>query len=309
MKGLSERIAFVFPGQGAQYPGMGKELYESNPAAREVFDRADAIRPGTSAQCFNGTKEELFLTINTQPCVFCMDLAAAYAVQQMGVTPAAVAGFSLGEVAALTFAQAFDFETGFRLVCRRAEFMQKAAEKHASAMVAVLQLTARDIRELCAEFETAYPVNYTCPGQTVVALEKNVLEGFCLGVSARGGRAVPLAVSAGFHSPFMDEAAKRLFAELQTIEMKKPVIPVYANSTAKPYEGDFKVTLSRHVNSPVYWQKTIEAMIASGMDTFLEVGPGETLCGLIKRISLDVRVLSVENRAGLQALIEMKKTH
>jgi [acyl-carrier-protein] S-malonyltransferase len=301
------KIALVFSGQGAQYPGMGKELYEFSPAARAVFDRADAIRLGTSEQCFSGSKEELSTTINTQPCMFCMDLAAAYAVQEAGITPAAVAGFSLGEVAALTFARAFDFETGFRLVCRRAEFMQEAAEKRAGAMVAVLKLTAPDIRELCAEFEAAYPVNYNCPGQTVVALEKNALEGFCQGVSERGGRAVPLAVSGGFHSPFMDEAAKQLSAELQTIEMQKPAIPVYANSTAKPYQGDLKATLSGQVNSPVYWQDTIENMIAAGIDTFIEAGAGKTLCGLIKKISPQVRVLNVEDRVGLQALIGIKE--
>lgn len=301
------KIAFVFSGQGAQYPGMGKELYEFSPAARAVFDRADAIRPGTSAQCFHGTKEELSVTINTQPCMFCVDLAGAYAVQEAGSTPSAVAGFSLGEVAALTFAQAFDFETGFRLVCRRAEFMQEAAEKRAGAMVAVLKLSVPVIRELCAEFKAAYPVNYNCPGQTVVALEKNALERFCQGVSARGGRAVQLAVSGGFHSPFMDEASKQLFAELQMIDMQEPAIPVFANTTAKPYEGDLKATLAGQVNSPVYWQSTVENMISAGIDTFIEAGAGKTLCGLIKKISPDVQVLNVEDREGLQTLAEMKK--
>lgn len=301
------KIAFVFSGQGAQYPGMGRELYETSPAARAVFERADAIRPGTAVQCFNGTKEELSVTINTQPCMFCVDLAAAYAAREVGIASAAVAGFSLGEVAALTFAQAFDFETGFRLVCRRAEFMQEAAEKREGAMVAVLKLKAPDIRELCAEFEEAYPVNYNCPGQTVVSLEKKVLEGFCQAVSARGGRAVPLAVSGGFHSSFMDEAAKRLSAELQMMAMKEPVIPVYANSTAKPYKENLKATLAGQVNSPVYWQDTVEAMISDGIDTFIETGAGKTLCGLIKKISPQVRVLNVEDRAGVQALAEIKE--
>jgi [acyl-carrier-protein] S-malonyltransferase len=294
-------IAFVFSGQGAQYPGMGKELYEASPAAREVFDRADAIRPGTSTQCFSGTQEELSQTINTQPCVFCMDLAAAQSVKAAGISPRAVAGFSLGEVAALTFAQAFDFDTGFRFVCKRAAFMQEAAEKHESGMVAVLKLTSSAVQELCSKYENTYPVNYNCSGQTVVALTKKGQESFCKAVQALGGRAVPLAVSGGFHSPFMDEAAKQLLTELQTIEIHKPVVPVYANLTAKPYDNRMKETLAGQVNSPVYWQNTIENMISDSMTTFLEVGAGKTLTGLIKKISSEVRVLNVEDRAGLEA--------
>jgi [acyl-carrier-protein] S-malonyltransferase len=294
-------IAFVFSGQGAQYLGMGKELYETSPAACEVFDRADAIRPGTSAQCFGGTMEELSQTINTQPCMFCMDLAAAQAVKEAGIVPRAVAGFSLGEVAALTFAQTFDFDTGFRFVCKRAAFMQEAAEKNQGGMVAVLKLSVDTVRGLCGKYENTYPVNYNCHGQTVVALEKSRQEMFCKAVQIMGGRAVPLAVSGGFHSPFMDEAAKKLLTELQTIEVKNPVLPVYANSTAKPYENEIKATLAGQVNSPVYWQDTIENMISDGITTFIEVGAGKTLCGLIKKISSEVRVLNVEDKSGLEA--------
>lgn len=302
-----EQIAFVFSGQGAQYPGMGRELYEAAPAAREVFDRADKIRPGTSAQCFGGTQEELAQTINTQPCVFCVDLAAAEALRAAGIQPAAVAGFSLGEVAALTFAGSLSPDAGFGLVCRRAAFMQEAAQKHEGAMVAVLKLNGDAVKELCSGFEHAYPVNYNCKGQTVVALSKEILDTFCKEVQAKGGRAVPLAVSGGFHSPFMDEAAQSLLEELQNTEWKNPVIPVYANSTAQPYGENAKETLAGQVNNPVYWQKTIENMISDGITTFIEVGPGKTLCGLIKKISPDVRVLSVEDGAGLQAALNIKE--
>lgn len=298
-------IAFVFSGQGAQYPGMGRELYETSPAARAIFDRADEIRPGTSQQCFGGTQEELSQTINTQPCVFCMDMAAAQSVKALGVSPRAVAGFSLGEVAALTFAQTFDFDTGFRFVCKRAEFMQEAAQRHEGRMVAVLKLSRSVVEELCAQQGNAYPVNYNCSGQTVVALEKEQQEGFCKSVQVLGGRAVALAVSGGFHSPLMDEASKQLLNELQSIEMKKPMIPVYANLTAKPYESEMKATLAGQVNSPVYWQNTIENMIADGIDTFVEVGAGKTLCGLIKKISSEVRILNVEDRAGLESAAEI----
>jgi [acyl-carrier-protein] S-malonyltransferase len=135
----------------------------------------------------------------------------------------------------------------------------------------------------------------------VVALLKQEQDGFCKAVQALGGRAVPLAVSGGFHSPFMDEAAKQLLEELQTIEVKNPVLPVYANLTAKPYQNEMKTTIAGQVNNPVYWQNTIENMISDGITTFIEVGAGKTLCGLIKKISSEVRVLNVENRAGLEA--------
>lgn len=305
-----DTVAFVFSGQGAQYPGMGKELYDCSPAARAIFDRADAIRPGTAAQCFGGTPTELSITINTQPCMFCMDLAAAFSLQEAGITPRAAAGFSLGEMAALTFAQTFDFDTGFRFVCKRAAFMQAAAEKKAGAMVAVLKLNQEEVRSLCSKFENTYPVNYNCSGQTVVALAKDLQEDFCNAAHALGGRTVPLAVSGGFHSPFMDEASKQLQNELQNTEVKTPIIPVYTNVTAMPYGNaadDIKATIAAQVNSPVYWQKTIENMISDGITTFIEVGAGKTLRGLIKKISPQVRVLNVENKMDLETVAKIQE--
>jgi [acyl-carrier-protein] S-malonyltransferase len=305
-----DTVAFVFSGQGAQYPGMGKELYDCSPAARAVFDRADAMRPGTAAQCFGGTPTELSITINTQPCMFCMDLAAAFSLQEAGIAPRAAAGFSLGEMAALTFAQTFDFDTGFRFVCKRAAFMQAAAEKNAGAMVAVLKLNKDEVRSLCEQYENVYPVNYNCSGQTVVALAKELQESFCKTVQALGGRTVPLAVSGGFHSPFMDEASKQLQNELQNIEVKTPIIPVYSNVTAAPYGNDIddiRATVAAQVNSPVYWQNTIENMISDGITTFIEVGAGKTLCGLIKKISPQVRVLNVENKMDLEAVAKIQE--
>ena len=188
------KIAFVFSGQGAQYSGMGKSLYEASPAAKAVFDTAEQLRPGTIAQCFESPVEELSITKNTQPCLFCVDLAAAAALREAGVTADAVAGFSLGEVAAVTFAGVFTAAEGFSLVVKRGEAMQAAAEAVDSAMAAVLKLENEKVEELCRMHQGVFPVNYNCPGQLVVAGLKSSLGAFIEDVAANGGKAVPLKV-------------------------------------------------------------------------------------------------------------------
>ncbi|MCH5353794.1 MAG: ACP S-malonyltransferase [Acutalibacter sp.] len=295
-----KKIAFVFSGQGAQYSGMGKSLYESSPAARQVFDTADNIRPGTSMQCFEGTAEELSVTKNTQPCLYCVDLAAARALEEAGVHADFAAGFSLGEVAALTFSGAFSDEDGFSFVCRRAEAMQAAAEQNPGAMAAVLKLSNEQVEELCKSFSHVWPVNYNCPGQLVVAGEKRELESFCAKVSEAGGKAVPLAVSGGFHSPLMADAAEELKAVLESIPVQTPKLPVIANVTAKPYGEDVRELLTQQVKNPVRWQETVEKLAAQGVDTFIECGPGKTLSGLIKKTLKDVKILRVEDAETLQ---------
>lgn len=195
------KTAFLFAGQGAQLPGMGKELCEASPAAAAVFAAADSVRAGTSQQCFAGSQEELNRTINTQPCVYCVDLAAARALEEAGIHPDAVAGFSLGEVAAMTFAGGFTDADGFSFVCYRAECMDYAAQRIPSGMVAVLKLDNETVEKICQEFVKVYPVNYNCPGQLVAACCKAELESFCSRVKEFKGKAVPLAVSGGFHSP------------------------------------------------------------------------------------------------------------
>ena len=298
------KVAFVFSGQGAQYSGMGKSLYEASAAAKAVFDTAERIRPGTIRQCFEGALEEISVTKNTQPCLFCVDLAAAEALWEAGVQPDMVAGFSLGEVAAVTFAGIFTAEEGFSFVTKRGEAMQAAAEKVDSAMAAVLKLANDKVEELCRMHQSVFPVNYNCPGQLVVAGLKTSLEGFISDVSANGGRAVPLNVSGGFHSPFMESASIRLAQVLNGMDAKKPQIPVYANYTAEPYGADdAKFLLQKQVSNPVRWQQTVEKMIAAGVDTFVEVGAGKTLCGLIKKTNRTVQVYNVEDAASLQAAV------
>lgn len=298
------KVAFVFSGQGAQYSGMGKSLCEASAAAKAVFETAEQIRPGTMQQCFEGALEEISITKNTQPCLFCVDLAAAEALREAGIEPDMVAGFSLGEVAAVTFAGIFTQAEGFSLVTKRGEAMQAAAEKVDSAMAAVLKLANEKVEELCRMHPGVFPVNYNCPGQLVVAGLKSSLGDFLSDVVANGGRAVPLNVSGGFHSPFMESASIRLAQVLSGMDVKAPQMPVYANYTAEPYgENDAKFLLEKQVSNPVRWQQTVERMIEAGVDTFVEVGAGKTLCGLIKKTNRAVKVYNVEDADTLAATL------
>ncbi len=296
------KIAFVFSGQGAQYTGMGKELYEASPAAKKVFDMADSIRENTSKQCFESDVSELSQTVNTQPCVFTADLAAACAVAEKGIKPDFVAGFSLGEIAALAFSQMMSYEDAFRLVCKRGELMDEAAHKNKGTMLAVMKITPQQTEEICSKFEKTYPVNYNSPAQTVVATTEENADAVIEAVTEAKGRAKKLAVSGAFHSPFMSEAADGLYKYLSDKTISDPCVPVYSNFTAEPYSGDYKKLIKSQVENPVKWQKIVENLIAQGTDTFIEVGVGKTLTGLIKRINGDVKSIKVENKADLDAL-------
>ena len=298
------KIAFVFSGQGAQAPGMGKELYDCSPAAKAVFDLADSIRPGTSQQCFEGTQEELNVTINTQPCLFACDLAAAKAAQERGIQPDCAAGFSLGEAAAVAFSGMLTEAEAFSMVCKRAELMNEAAQKNPGAMAAVMKLSPQQVETLCGPIENAWPVNYNSPKQTVVAASADTIDQVVEAASAQRGRAVKLAVSGAFHSPLMHSAADGLREYLASVSLREERLPVYANLTAEPYGEDKKETMAAQCENPVRWQKTIENMIANGVDTFIEVGVGKTLAGLINKINPEVTVYQIENKEGLDAAAE-----
>jgi [acyl-carrier-protein] S-malonyltransferase len=283
---------------------MGSELYEYSPAARAVFDIAEKIRPGTKEQCFTGSDAELANTGNTQPCLFCVDLAAAAALQEAGVSADMLAGFSLGELAALAFAGAVTYADGFSLVCIRAELMQKAAESANAGMAAVLKLPVDAVTALCSDFDNIYPVNFNCPGQIVVAGTRDELEPLIVRVKEAGGKALPLKTGGAFHSPFMESASTGFAEALKTYHISCPSIPLYSNVTAKPYMEDYKELLAKQICSPVQWEAEIREMLKTGADTFIEVGPGKTLCSFVQRITDQVRLFNVEDKKSLKKTIE-----
>ena len=294
------RLAFVFSGQGAQYAGMGKSLYEGSTAAKTLLDTFEQIRPGTLEQCFSGPEETLKDTRNTQPCVFAVSMAAAAALTERGIRADALAGFSLGEVTALTFGGAFSAEDGFSLVMQRAEHMAEAAKQNPSSMLAILKLPAEQVKIMIKNYVNLYPVNYNCPGQTVVAGDADTLQAFQTAVKAAGGRAIPLKVSGGFHSPYMQSASLGFGETLQAYTPSPLQYPVYANLTAKPYGENITETLILQMTNPVRWQETVENMINDGVSTFIELGPGKTLKGFIEKCSNQARAFHVEDMESLE---------
>ncbi|MGN1346892.1 MAG: ACP S-malonyltransferase [Eubacteriales bacterium] len=296
------KIAFVFAGQGAQFSGMGQNLYENFASVRALYDAADVLRPGTAEQSFHGTEEELKQTINTQPCVFLADLAAALALNERGISAELCAGFSLGELAALAYSGAFTYTDAFDAVTHRAVCMDKASHEMNGepAMAAVMKITAAEVEGLCDGLDDVYPVNYNSPGQTAISGTKAGIEAFQK--KAAGVRVVPIPVSGAFHSPFMASASSEFENVLTKYEIKIPALPVYANLTGDVYPEDIRASLAAQMKSPVRWQTTVERMIADGADTFIECGPGKTLAGLIKRIDKNVRVYSVQDTATVDAV-------
>lgn len=288
--------AYVFPGQGAQYSGMGKDLYESNPKARTLFDKADEILGFKISEImFGGTDEELKQTRVTQPAIFLHSVALAVALGEE-FQPDMVAGHSLGELSALTAAGALSFEDGLRLVSARAEAMQKACEIKPSTMAAVIALADDKVEEVCAGIDgVVVAANFNCPGQVVISGEVESVQAACVALKEAGAkRALPLNVSGAFHSPMMEPARAELQKAIEATEFYTPRCAVYQNVDALPHTDpvEIKQNLIAQLTSPVRWTQSVERMCADGATAFEELGPGQVLQGLIKKINKEVEVSS-----------------
>lgn len=279
---------FMFPGQGSQFPGMAKELYETNPTAREMFDRANEILGFDITEImFDGTAEDLKQTKVTQPAVFLHSVILAKCSPDF--KPDMVAGHSLGEFSALTAAGALDFEDGLRLVSIRAHAMQKACEANPGTMAAILALPAETVEAVCAEVDgIVVPANYNCEGQIVISGAVDAVAEASERLKAAGAkRALILPVGGAFHSPLMQPAAEELAAGIESVEFKTPVCPVYQNVTALPATdpAEIKKNLLAQLTAPVRWTQSVMNMVADGAASFTESGPGKVLQGLVSKIA------------------------
>lgn len=278
----------MFPGQGSQFPGMAKELYDTNPTAREMFDRANEILGFDITDImFNGTAEDLKQTKVTQPAVFLHSVILAKCSPDF--KPDMVAGHSLGEFSALTAAGALDFEDGLRLVSIRAHAMQKACEANPGTMAAILALPTETVESLCAEVDgVVVPANYNCEGQIVISGSVDAVTEASEKMKAAGAkRALILPVGGAFHSPLMQPAAEELAAGIESVEFKTPVCPVYQNVTALPTTdpAEIKKNLLAQLTAPVRWTQSVVNMVADGATSFTEAGPGKVLQGLVSKIA------------------------
>ncbi len=305
------KLAFLFPGQSSQYPGMGKELADRYPAARSVFDEADkALGFSVSGLCFTGSEEDLKLTANTQPAILSVSVAAYRVLAEKGVQPDFVAGHSLGEYSALVAAGGLDFADAVRLVRHRGEYMQSAVPEGVGAMAAILGLAPAQVAELCrkgADGQVVAPANLNSPEQTVISGNAEAVKRVVELASAGGAkRAVMLQVSAPFHSALMLPAAQRLEADMKTIAFHTLRIPLVTNTDVEIITSgeEARESLIRQVTLPVRWEESVRELIEQGVNTFVEVGPGRVLAGLLRQIDRSVHVFNVQDEKSLHATLE-----
>jgi len=285
--------AFVFPGQGAQFSGMGKDLYENKSVAKDLFSKANNILGFKITEImFEGSEEDLKQTKVTQPAIFLHSVIMARVMGTEGFRPDMVAGHSLGEFSALVASGALTFEEGLKLVARRAELMQMACEQNPSTMAAVLKMADSDVEKVLRSVSSEHIVvaaNYNCPGQIVISGSMEGIEVAGEKLKEEGGRVLPLKVGGAFHSPLMDPAKVELEKAIQKAVFKDPVCPIYQNVNAQPVKNPdvIKSNLIAQLTSPVRWTQTVQNMIADGANSFVEVGPGKVLQGLIKKVKAD----------------------
>jgi len=305
------KLAFLFPGQASQYPGMGRELAGNHPAARSVFDEADrALGFSVSDLCFNGSEEALKLTANTQPAILTVSVAAYRVLEENGVQPAFVAGHSLGEFSALVAVGGLEFSDAVRLVRRRGEYMQSAVPEGVGAMAAILGLAPAQVAGICrqaADGQVVAPANLNSPEQTVISGHAEAVKRAVELASAGGAkRAVILPVSAPFHSSLMQPAAQRLETDLRATAFHPLRVPLVNNADAElTTSGDeARESLIRQVTLPVRWEESVRELIDQGVNTFVEVGPGRVLTGLLRQIDRSIHVFNVEDEKSLRMTLE-----
>ena len=312
-----DRIAFVFPGQGAQKVGMGQSLASAFPVCRDVFAEADAaLGESLSTMCFEGPAESLQMTENTQPAILAMSVAVLRLLDSHGIQPSFAAGHSLGEYSAHVAAGTFSFADALRTVRRRGRYMQEALPSGEGAMAAILGLDGEAVTRACSETMNAMsgrvvsPANLNGPGQVVIAGHADAVAQAGERAKSLGAkRAIPLAVSAPFHCALMKPAEERLAPELKQLTTSDPKFPVVANVDAEPKRDAHAAidALIRQVSSPVRWEQVVKRLVAEGATTFVELGPGSVLAGLIKKIDRGVRVMSVEDSDSLESSLEQLK--